>query len=311
MARNDVMNNEQTTRHLRYLIVGLLHVGRLKRGDALPSIRAVAKEIGVDHRRVAEAYRALEVEGLVEIRPGAGVFLAHDPGAAEAEPRAESWVAEVLLEGWARGMPRRHVGRIVEGASSAPVRCALVESNEDHMLAISAELEEDFSMEVEPVLVSPSAAGAEIPARVLAGVDLVVTTVFHAAAARAAAGRAGVPLVVLRLNPLFAAEVGRRLARAEVTAVVADPRYSARAGAYLEVTPHRSIVRVITVDELPGSGVDVHGEGVLLTRAARRRLGLPEYHLVPSPPSYLSRGSAREILDLIVRLAARRDEAAG
>jgi hypothetical protein len=95
-----------------------------------------------------------------------------------------------------------------------------------------------------------------------------------------------------------------------VTAVIADPRFGARGGAYLQVTPHRGVVRFVTVDELPGSGVDVHGDGVLLTRAARRRLGLPEYHLVPSPPPYISRDSAREILDLIVRLALAADAAA-
>src|SRR4051812_23472079 len=69
------MNGEATEQHLRYLIVGLLHVGRLRRGDPLPSIRAVARDFGADHRAVAAAYRVLEAEGLVEIRPGAGVYL--------------------------------------------------------------------------------------------------------------------------------------------------------------------------------------------------------------------------------------------
>jgi DNA-binding transcriptional regulator YhcF (GntR family) len=304
------MDNEQTTRHLRYLIVGLLHVGRLKRGDALPSIRTIAKEIGVDHRRVADAYRALAAEGLVEIRPGAGVYLARSIGTEPDESEAESWVGGVLLEGWMRRMPRREAGRMIGRAAAAEVRCALVESNEDHLVALAAELEEDFSLQVEPVLVSPSASGAEIPAGAVAAADLLVTTIFHAAAGRAAAARARKPCVTVRLNPDFAAEISRLLARREVTAVIADPRFGARGGAYLQVTPHRGVVRFLTVDELPGSGVDVHGEGVLLTRAARRRLGLPEYHLVPSHPPYISRDSAREILDTVVRLALARDDAA-
>ena len=40
------MNSEQVERHIRYRITGLLHVGRLKPGDLLPSIRSLAKEIG-------------------------------------------------------------------------------------------------------------------------------------------------------------------------------------------------------------------------------------------------------------------------
>jgi DNA-binding transcriptional regulator YhcF (GntR family) len=62
-ARHGAMNGEQVERHLRYQIVGLLHVGRLKRGVPLPSIRGVARSLGVDHRLVAGAYRALEAEG--------------------------------------------------------------------------------------------------------------------------------------------------------------------------------------------------------------------------------------------------------
>jgi len=297
------MNGEQTVRHLRYLIVGLLHVGKLKRGDPLPSIRAVAKEIGVDHRKVANAYRVLQEEGLVEIRPGSGVYLAHDADAPSVRTEQEGWLSGVLLEGWTRRVGRRELAALVDRCGRSTVRCACVESNEDHLVAAAAELEGDFSLQVEPVLVSPSAAAAAIPARALAAADLVVTSAFHATAVRAAAARAKKPCIVLRMNPHFAAEVARRLAGREVTAVVADPRYTARGLAYLEVTPHRGRVRFVTVDELGGgAGVELHGEGVLLTRAARRRLHLPEFHLVPSHP-YISRESAHELHQAIVRLS--------
>jgi hypothetical protein len=90
-----------------------------------------------------------------------------------------------------------------------------------------------------------------------------------------------------------------------VTAVIADPRYGARGEAYLDVTPHRGQVRFVLADELgrrPGAPLDLRSESVLLTRAARRRLRLPEYHLVPSPPTYISRESARELCEKIVEL---------
>ncbi len=300
------MNGEQTARHLRYHIVGLLHVGRLRRGDPLPSIRAVAREIGVDHRKVANAYRVLEAEGLVEIRPGSGVYLAQDVDARSVRSELEGWLAGVLLEGWARRVGRREVAALVDRCARSTVRCACVESNEDHMVAVTAELEADFGVEVEPVLVSPTGDAASIPARALAAADLVVTTAFHAAAARAAATRARKPCIVLRLNEHFAAEVARRLAGREVTAVVADPRFSARGTAFLQVTPHRGRVRFVLADEVGASGVDLGGDAVLLTRAARRRLRLPEYHLVPSPP-YVSRESARELHEAIVHLALSAD----
>ncbi|HEX8829761.1 MAG TPA: GntR family transcriptional regulator, partial [Longimicrobium sp.] len=121
------MNGEQVERHLRYHIVGLLHVGRLKRGVPLPSIRSVARELDVDHRLVAASYRALEAEGLVEIRPGAGVFLASDVSAGALRGELEGWLGGVLLEGWTRGVTRVELGRLVERCASSPLRCACVE----------------------------------------------------------------------------------------------------------------------------------------------------------------------------------------
>lgn len=307
MSRKDadeLMNSSQVERHLRYRIIGLLHVGRVRRGDLLPSIRAVAKELGVDHRAVAGAYRALEAEGLVEIRRGSGVYLAADGSGRGGESETGRWVASVLLEGWSRRLARSRVAALVERCAAARVRCACVESNEDHMVAIAAELESDFSLEVHPVLVSPSAGADSIAPGEIAGVDLVVTTVFHEDAARAAAARAGKPCVVVSLNPDFAAEVNQLLCAREMTAVIVDPRFGARARAYLDVTPHRGRVRVVLVDEIggPGEPVDLESDSVLVTRAARRRLGLPDHHLVASPAPYISPASARELYEVIVEL---------
>lgn len=300
------MIGEATEQHLRYLIVGLLHVGRLRRGDPLPSIRAVARDFGADHRAVAAAYRVLEAEGLVEIRPGAGVYLASDASVADTARSASArWLGEVMLEGWNRRVPRREVASLVQQCAASRMRCALVESNDDHMLAVAAELEADFSLDVAPVRISPDAGADAISAEALAGAEVVVTTVFHAAAVRAAAARAGKPFVVLTLNPAFAAEVSRRLAGRSVTGVVSDPGYIERGAAHLEVTTHRGQVRFVTVDELEAKGetVDAGRDDVLVTRAARRRLGLPEYHLVPSPPAYISPESAGELFTLIAGLS--------
>jgi DNA-binding transcriptional regulator YhcF (GntR family) len=305
------MEGEETERHLRYLIVGLLHVGRIRRGDALPSIRATARELGVDHRAVAAAYRALEREGLVEIRPGSGVYLAGAEGARGDRPEMRRWMMEVLLEGWNQRVSRREVAELVRRCAASTLRCACIESNEDHMLAVAAELEDDFSLQVLAVRVDRDADAASIPAEQIASADLVVTTVFHAAAGRAAAAAAGKPFVVLTLNAAFAAEVARRLAGRSVTAVVADPRYADRGAAYLDVTPHRGQVRFVAVDEARAAGVAGEGPDVLLTLAARRRLGLPEYHLVPSPPPYISPESARELLAVIADLGLAEKAAGG
>ncbi|HET6229982.1 MAG TPA: GntR family transcriptional regulator [Longimicrobiaceae bacterium] len=302
------MNQEETRRHLRYRIIGLVHVGRLKPGDPLQSIRQVAKETGADHRAVAAAYRALEAEGLVEIRPGAGVYLALGAGEGAVQSDTERWLSGLLLEAWNRKVSRDELATLVERTAAVPLRCACIESTDDHMVAVSEELKGDFSLDVVPVLVSTSASPDSIPREPLRRADLVVTTAFHATAVRAAALRAGKPCVVLSLNPEFSSAVARTLERGDVTAVISDPRFGVRAKAYLDVSVHRGSFRFVLVDELdgpPGEGLDLESDRVLVTRAARRRLGLPDYHLVLEAPGYISPDSARELCELIVRLGLR------
>lgn len=288
---------------LRRRVLGLMHAGRVKPGERLPSIREVARSTGADHRAVADAYRVLEKEGLVRVRAGSGVYLA-DPGqSGGAVSESIRWMTGLLLDGWERGLSRGEVGELVRRSTAARPRCACLESNEDHMVAVCAELEDDFGVEPVPLRVDPATAARDIPPGKLAAVDLVVTTVFHADLARAAALRAGKPFVVLTLHPDFSTEVGRVLQEPSVTVVYVDPRYEDRARHFLAVTPYLDRIRFVPVDGLGDLPLDLARPDVLLTRAARRRLGMEDFHLVPPPPPVVSSESARELLDAIVRLA--------
>jgi DNA-binding transcriptional regulator YhcF (GntR family) len=299
-------DDSDTLRQLRYRIIGWLHVGRVRPGDRLPSIREVARQSGVDHRAVADAYRALAAEGLVEIRAGSGVYVAAGEPAGTVHPETAGWLGRVLAEGWVRRIPRAELGGLVARCAEMQLCCACIESTEDHMVALGAELEEEFSLQVRPVLVPPDATPRAVRPEHLAGADLVVTTVFHASLGRAAAAAARLPLVVAGINPEFAAELRDRLVRTSPTAVVADPLYRIRAETYLAATPERNRARFLLVDELGSAGdVDLQSDAVLITRAARRRLGLKEYHFIPSP-SFISRESAWELCGVIARLALER-----
>jgi GntR family transcriptional regulator len=78
----------QIARQFRVLIVN----GGLPAGRVLPSVRAIASDLGVNLNTVARAYRMLEEERFVEIRERAGVIVA--PPARNAE----GLVIERLLE---------------------------------------------------------------------------------------------------------------------------------------------------------------------------------------------------------------------
>src|SRR3954471_2492034 len=50
--------------------------GRLKPGSRLPSVRVLSRELVVNPNTVARVYTELEREGILNTRPGLGVFVA-------------------------------------------------------------------------------------------------------------------------------------------------------------------------------------------------------------------------------------------
>ncbi len=71
--------------------------GELVPGDALPSSRALARDLGVHFNTVVQAYRELEAEGWLELRRRAGTVVverrAPRPGADEREKLARRFDA--------------------------------------------------------------------------------------------------------------------------------------------------------------------------------------------------------------------------
>jgi GntR family transcriptional regulator len=59
-----------------------IDVGALRPGDQLPAIRRVAEDLVINPNTVAKAYRDLEHEGVIELRQGAGAFVADNGSAA-------------------------------------------------------------------------------------------------------------------------------------------------------------------------------------------------------------------------------------
>lgn len=69
--------------------------GDLKEGDALPSVRALATSLRVNPATVVQAYRELERDRIVEMRQGAGTFIA--PVATETRARERAAAAKRVV----------------------------------------------------------------------------------------------------------------------------------------------------------------------------------------------------------------------
>jgi GntR family transcriptional regulator len=66
---------------LRDAIAAMILEGRVREGDALPSVRSLAADFGANPLTVAKAYQTFQEEGLVTVRRGVGMFVA--AGAAD------------------------------------------------------------------------------------------------------------------------------------------------------------------------------------------------------------------------------------
>lgn len=72
---------------LRDLIAAAIIDGTYAEGAMLPSVRAFAAEQGANPLTVAKAYQQFQLDGLVEVQRGVGMFVAR--GAADRLRRSE------------------------------------------------------------------------------------------------------------------------------------------------------------------------------------------------------------------------------
>ena len=61
---------------IKYQLAHLITSGRLQEGERLPTVRSVAERLDVNPGTVAQAYRELQQQGLLEAAPGRGTFVA-------------------------------------------------------------------------------------------------------------------------------------------------------------------------------------------------------------------------------------------
>ncbi len=104
----------QIERQIRALLGG----GHWKAGDRLPSVRETAVRLRINPLTVVKAYRHLQEEGLLETRPGAGVYAAKAPLAPKAARReaARRALEEAISEAAAHGLSPEEISELFEGS---------------------------------------------------------------------------------------------------------------------------------------------------------------------------------------------------
>ena len=102
-----------------------IETGALRQGEQLPGMRPLAEELVINPNTVAKAYRELEHEGVIELRHGAGAFVAGNAGAKKHTDKLRA--GQVIVAGAVeklrvRGVTNEEIRRLFE-AELAGVAC--------------------------------------------------------------------------------------------------------------------------------------------------------------------------------------------
>lgn len=109
----DVPIYEQITRQIKSHILQ----GELKEGDALPSMRLLARDLRISVITTKRAYEELERDGFITTVPGKGCFVApQNPGLAreDAMRRMEEKLAEAVTIGKVAGLSLSEMSEALE-----------------------------------------------------------------------------------------------------------------------------------------------------------------------------------------------------
>lgn len=81
----------QLADQIRYAVAS----GRLRPGDALPSLRPLSEELRVNRNTIAKAYSELEGQGIIETVPGKGFFIRESKSPFNGQARKSLLLAEI------------------------------------------------------------------------------------------------------------------------------------------------------------------------------------------------------------------------
>lgn len=122
------VDTDRLYRKIARQLSDLIAAGEFVPGQRLPAERDLAQQLGVSRPSVREALIALEIEGKVEVRVGAGVFVMAPPSTPPSEPLEEGEGPFELLG----------ARRVVEGETAA---LAAREATPAEIAAIRASVE--------------------------------------------------------------------------------------------------------------------------------------------------------------------------
>ena len=94
-------------------IKAIIAAGELPEGAALPPVRQVAADLGVNLNTIAFAYRNLQKEGLIRVKHGSGAVVLSRVIAKRDQERLQAKLMPVLTDMVLSGLTRAEINSVV------------------------------------------------------------------------------------------------------------------------------------------------------------------------------------------------------
>lgn len=261
----------QGTERVREHLMTSLHLGRLRPGDRVASVRRLADITGLNRKTVHRAYGALVKEGFLDARPGAGTFVSQPSGPRNDNDALLRAINHCRGEAIALGLSSSAFADFVHGALNGGLQglpVVITECNREQIEMIRRDVEAGLGVNARPVLLAELSAN---PAAALAGAWGVVTTDCHRAEVEAAARTVGLPVYRVALDPEFPQTIIRWAKSRGVVMAVGDDRFAGvflrflgQLGAAPQVTAR---VRIVLPERLRAALRDAGDDAVVLVSA--------------------------------------------
>lgn len=166
---------------LRDRIISGLYLGFWQPGDRLPSIREIADTESVDRKTAAAAYRRLEEEGIVEVKPRSGVYLENAPTSPPPSPierLRHRWLQHTYSGARELGLDTDAILLLIRAVAEVErIRIPVVECNWAQAKCIATELRERLDVQAVPYLIEDLRPDDPV----LTEVPVLVSTPYHRA----------------------------------------------------------------------------------------------------------------------------------
>ena len=156
-AQSDVPVYRQLVDEIRSAI----RAGRLAAGAQLPTVLAMAEDLGLARGTIKRAYDELELLGLVEKVQGRGTFVCYRPPSAGSRKEQAMDLIDRMLDGMGElGFSTEEIGiflelKLRERAVNAPdVRVAVIESSSENLSQMARQLRQLEGVELYSYLLS-------------------------------------------------------------------------------------------------------------------------------------------------------------